>query len=60
MQTTTIRVDVETHRRLVVLSERHGQPLGATVRLAAEALDRDDLTGRINAQLDRLHEDHSR
>lgn len=57
MQTTTIRVDVETHRRLVVLSERHGQPLGATVRLAAEALDRDDLTGRINAQLDRLHED---
>lgn len=56
MQTTTIRVDVETHRRLVVLSERHGQPLGATVRLAAEALDRDDLTGRINAQLDRLHE----
>jgi hypothetical protein len=57
MQTTTIRVDVETHRRLVALSERHGQPLGATVRLAADALDRDDLTSRIHAQLDRLHDD---
>lgn len=57
MQTTTIRVDVDTHRRLVALSERHGQPLGATVRLAADALDRDDLTSRIQVQLDRLHED---
>jgi predicted DNA-binding protein len=57
MQTTTIRVDVDTHRRLVALSERHGQPLGATVRLAAEALDRNDLTNRIAAQLDRLHDD---
>jgi hypothetical protein len=57
MHTTTIRVDVDTHRRLVALSERHGQPLGVTVRLAADALDRDDLTGRIKAQLDRLHED---
>ncbi len=57
MQTTTIRVDVETHRQLVALSERHGQSLGATVRLAAEALNRNDLTIRINSQLDRLHDD---
>ena len=57
MQTTTIRVDVDTHRKLVALSQRHHQPIGATVRLAADALDRDDLTARITAQLDRLHDD---
>ena len=59
MQTTTIRVDVETHQKLVALSQRHHQPLGATVRLAADALDRDDLTARITAQLSRLHDDSS-
>ena len=59
MQTTTTRLDVDTHRKLVALSQRPHQPLGETVRLATDALERDDLTARITAQLDRLHDDSS-
>jgi predicted DNA-binding protein len=40
MGTTTIRVDSETHARLVELSESIGTSLMATVREAAEALRR--------------------
>ena len=39
MQSTTIRVDRETHERLVALSRRAGRQLIETVRLATEALE---------------------
>ncbi len=40
METTTIRVDRDTHSRLLELSEANGDTLTKTVRDAAEALQR--------------------
>lgn len=40
MQTTTIRVDRETHERLAEMSSETGDSLTETVRQAAEALRR--------------------
>lgn len=40
MQTTTVRVDRETHARFVEISKASGQSLVATMRDAAEALHR--------------------
>ncbi len=52
MRTTTIRVDTETHARLVELSEATGSSLIATVRAAAEALRRQRFARQVAAELE--------
>lgn len=54
MPTTTIRVDTETHARLVELSRASGASLIDTVRDAAEALRRQRFANRVAAELDQL------
>lgn len=51
MASTTIRVDVETHARLVELSEASGRSLLATVRDAAEALRRQRFAHQVAEEL---------
>jgi len=48
---TTIRVDTETHARLVELSKESGDSLTDTVRLAAEALRRQRFAHAVVEQL---------
>jgi predicted DNA-binding protein len=55
--TTTIRVDAETHARLVSLSQSTGHSLLATVREAAEALQRQRLANRVADELAALRAD---
>jgi predicted DNA-binding protein len=55
--TTTIRVDSETHARLVTLSNETGASLIETVRDAAEALRRQRFAHRVAAELAELHQD---
>jgi len=50
MGTTTIRVDTETHARLIELSESTGSSLMATVRAAAEALRRQRFARQVAAE----------
>lgn len=57
MGTTTIRVDRETHARLVELSESTGNSLMATVREAAEALRRQRLGFKVAEELEMLRSD---
>jgi predicted transcriptional regulator len=57
METTTIRVDTDTHARLVELSQSTGSSLMATVRDAAEALRRQRFAARAAAELSELRED---
>jgi len=57
MSTTTIRVDTETHARLVKLSESTGSSLMATVRDAAEALRRQRFAHQVAAELEGLRDD---
>lgn len=54
MATTTIRIDTETHTRLVELSEAAGASLLATVRDAAEALRRQRFAHQVAAELEEL------
>ena len=56
MATTTIRVDVETHAKLVELSSARGVTLMETVREAAEALRRERFAQRVAAELAALRE----
>jgi predicted DNA-binding protein len=56
MRTTTIRVDTETHARLVELSESTGSSLMATVRAAAEALRRQRFARQVVAELEELRD----
>ena len=56
MRTTTIRVDTETHARLVALSESTGSSLMATVRAAAEALRRQRFARQVAAELIELRD----
>jgi hypothetical protein len=56
-KTTTIRVDVETHARLVELSQATGDSLTDTVRAAAEALRRQRFARTVAAELDQLRAD---
>ncbi len=56
MRTTTIRVDTETHARLVELSESTGSSLMATVRAAAEALRRQRFARQVAEELEELRD----
>ena len=57
MQTTTIRVDRDTHARLLELSEATGDTLTKTVRDAAEALQRLRYGLRVQEELAVLKSD---
>lgn len=57
MPTTTIRVDSETHARLVAMSSASGASLIDTVRDAAEALRRLRFAERVTAELATLQAD---
>lgn len=57
MGTTTIRVDTDTHARLVALSKASGTSLIQTVRDAAEALRRQRFARQVATELAELHED---
>jgi hypothetical protein len=57
VSTTTIRVDIETHARLLELGERRGASLLQTVRDAAEALRRQEFASQVAAELDALRAD---
>jgi len=55
MSTTTIRVETETHARLLELSRAAGTSLIETVRDAAEALRRQRFARQVAAELTALH-----
>ena len=55
--TTTIRVDHETHRRLVAISRTSGRPLIEVLRDAADALERARFASLVASQLDVLRQD---
>lgn len=57
MPSTTIRVDTETHARLVELSQASGSSLLATVRDATEALRRQRFAHRVADELADLRSD---
>ena len=57
MPTTTIRVDRETHERLVELSKSSGRSLIDTVSEAADALRRQRFAEQVRSQLDALRSD---
>jgi len=56
MGTTTIRVDTETHARLVEISSSTGASLIETVRDAAEALRRQRFARQVAGELATLRE----
>ena len=57
MATTTIRIDTDTHARLVELSDAAGASLIDTVRDAAEALRRQRFARRVAAEIAELRRD---
>ncbi|MFV2039254.1 MAG: hypothetical protein ACC660_03330 [Acidimicrobiales bacterium] len=57
MTTTTIRVDADTHARLVELSRATGDSLIETVRYATEALRRQRFAQQVAAELTDLEND---
>jgi len=57
MATTTIRVDSETHARLVELSEAGGATLIDTMREATEALERQRFGVRVTTEMAELRQD---
>lgn len=57
MSTTTIRVDTDTHARLLELSKATGSSLIETVRDATEALRRQQFAHRVAAELAEIHSD---
>ncbi len=57
MDTTTIRVDRDTHARLVEMSRSSGDSLTDTVRQAADALRRLRFGLRVQAQYTDLRDD---
>lgn len=59
MGTTTVRIDRETHARLVRMSELAGVSLGATIREAAEALSRQRFAHRVAAEVEELRRDRA-
>ena len=54
MASTTIRVDSDTHAKLLELSTRGGATLMDTVRDAAEALRRLRFAGQVASELEAL------
>lgn len=59
MDSTTIRVDRETHARLVRMSKLAGTSVGQTVRDAAEALSRQHFAQRVVCELEELRRDRA-
>lgn len=57
MATTTIRVDTDTHARLVAMSRATGTSLIDTVRDATEALQRQRFARQVVAELAALREE---
>ena len=57
MATTTIRVDTDTHARLLALSKATGTSLIDTVRDATEALRRQRFARQVAAELADLRDD---
>ena len=57
MATPTIRIDAETHARLVELSDAAGASLMDTVRDAVEALRRQRFARRVTAEIAELRSD---
>ncbi len=57
MATTTIRIDTDTHVRLVELSDAAGASLIDTVRDAVEALRRQRFGRRVAAEIAELRSD---
>lgn len=57
MSTTTIRVDTETHTRLLELSRATGDSLIETVRDATEALRRQRFASQVAVELAELRND---
>lgn len=55
--TTTIRVDTDTHARLVQLSRATGDSLIDTVRDATEALRRQRFAHQVSAEVEALRGD---
>jgi predicted transcriptional regulator len=57
METTTIRVDKDTHARLQRLSKESGRSLIETIRDATEALGRQRFAHQVGAELAALRTD---
>jgi predicted transcriptional regulator len=57
MATTTVRVDSDTHARLLEMSTASGASLIETVREAAEALRRQRFARQVTAELNELRAD---
>ena len=57
VSTTTIRVDQETHRRLIAISRATNRPLIDVLRDAADALERARFATLVASQLDALRHD---
>ena len=57
MATTTIRIDTDTHARLVELSDAADASLIDTVRDAVEALRRQRFAHRVTAEIAKLRND---
>ena len=57
MSTTTIRVDTDTHARLLELSQATGDSLIDTVREATEALRRQRFASQVTSELSELRSD---
>lgn len=56
-ETTTIRIEREVHRRLVVLGQQTGRQLIDVVRDATEALERAQFAASVTTDLERLRQD---
>lgn len=55
--TTTIRVDRDTHQRLLVFSQQQGLSLIEILRRATDALDRELFVGEARSQMQELKAD---
>ena len=54
---TTIRVDRDTHQRLLAFSQQQGLSLMEVLRRATDALDRELFVGEARAQIEKLKAD---
>ena len=54
---TTIRVDRNTHQRLLAISQQQGQSLMDILRRATDAIDRELFVGQARAQIEKLKAD---
>ena len=54
---TTIRVDRDTHQRLLAFSQQQGLSLMESLRRATDALDRELFVGEARAQIEKLKAD---